>query len=31
VCSSDLNDVTFRFITNKPFDIIYTFEEKEQK
>ena len=25
------NDVTFLFITNKPFDIIYTFESKEQK
>ena len=25
------NDVTFLFITNKPFDIIYTFEDKEQK
>ena len=24
------NDVTFLFITNKPFDIIYTFEDKEQ-
>src|SRR4249919_3236973 len=25
------NDVTFLFITNKPFDIIYTFKDKEQK
>ena len=24
------NDVTFLFITNKPFDIIYTFEEKRR-
>jgi hypothetical protein len=25
------NDVTMVFITNKPFDIIYTFEDRRQK
>jgi hypothetical protein len=25
------NDVTMLFITNKPFDIIYTFEDRRQK
>jgi hypothetical protein len=25
------NDVTLLFITNKPFDIRYTFEDEEQK